>query len=116
MPKNGSSSGNVSNPKQKTFKVKLNVREDITCDDLLRIRIRFAEILHVNLAVLIIDHMDAGCVMLTFLIPKFVAQEIFPLSKEQTSALHKDASVIRLECGDYVSEVLEQSCSPLLEY
>ena len=43
--------------------------------------------------------------MVTFLSPKFVAQEIFPLSNEQMSALSKDVSVIRLECGDHTFEV-----------
>ena len=87
------------------FSVKLNVREDVTCNDLLRIRIRIAKILDINMAALSIDRVDAGCVQLTFLIPKFIAQDIFPLSIEQASALSKNASVIRLECGDYVFEV-----------
>ena len=105
-----SSSGNTLSSKQEKLAVKLNVCEDITCNELLRIRSRIAKILHVKLATLIIDDVDAGCVQLTLLIPKFVAQEIFPLSDEQTSALHKDVSVVRLECGDYVVEVIEQYC------
>ena len=107
LPESGSSNGNALNPKQKKFSVKINVFEDITCNELLRIRKRIAKILHVKLATLIINRVDAGCVQLTFLIPTFVAEKIFPLSDEQTSALHKDASVIRLECGDYVFEVIE---------
>ena len=101
----GSGTGNALSQRKKKFSVKLNVREDITCKDVLRIRIKIAKILHVNLAALSIDRVDAGCVQLTFLIPKFIAEEIFPLSNEQTSALSKDASVIRLECGEYVFEV-----------
>ena len=101
-----SSSSNTLSSKQKKLAVKLNVCEDIKYNELLRIRSRIAKILHVKLATLIIDGVDAGCVQLTFLIPTFVAQEIFPLSNEQMSALHKDASVIRLECGDYVFEVI----------
>ena len=96
-----------STGKQEQFNIKLNVREDITCEEVFRIRKRIAQILLVNVAMLIIVRVDVGCVQLTFLIPKFIAQEIFPLSDEQTSALSKDASVIRLECGDYVFEVLE---------
>ena len=105
LPENGSSTGNASNPKLKRFKVKLNVRECITCQDLLRIKERIAEILHVNLATLIIDRVDPGCVQLTFLIPNFVAQKIFPLSNKQIAVLSKDTSMIRLECGIYVFEV-----------
>ena len=96
------------NTKQESFSVKLNAHENITYKDLLQIREKIAEILHVKLAALIIDHMDPGYVQLTFRIPKFLAQEIFPLSNDQKSALSRDASVIRLECGMF--EVLEQSC------
>ena len=105
MPESG---GGTGSPRQEEFSVKLNVREDITIKELRQIKGRIAKVLHVKSATLVIDHMDGGCVQLTFLIPKFVAQEIFPLAKEQTSALSRDASVIRLECGEYVFEVLEQ--------
>ena len=106
LPENSCSSSNTLSSKQEKVAVKLNVCEDNKCNELLRIRSRIAKILHVKLATLIIDGVDAGCVQLTFLIPTFVAQEIFPLSNEQMSAFHKDASVIRLECGDYVFEVI----------
>ena len=101
-----SSNGNPLSPKEEKFNVKFNVSEDITCEAILQMRGRIAEILHVKLAALIIVRVKAGCVQLTFLIPKFVAQEIFPLSDDQTSALSRDVAVIRLECGDYVFEVL----------
>ena len=110
LPESSSSSGNTLSSKLRKLAVKLNVCEDITCNELLRIRGRIAKILHVKLATLIIDGVDAGCVQLTLLIPKFVAQKIFPLSDKQTSALFRDASVMRLECGDYVFEVIEQYC------
>ena len=92
-------------PKQEQFRVKLNFRKDSTCKDLLQIRGRIAKILKVNLAALVLSRVDEGCVQLTFLIPKFVAQELFPLSCEQTSALSKDASVTRMEYGHYIFEV-----------
>ena len=97
--------GNALRPRQNKFSVKLSVREDVPLRELLRIRIRIAKLLCVNVAALSIDSANPGCVQLTFLIPKFIAQEIFPLSNEQTLALSKDASVIRLECGEYVFEV-----------
>ena len=100
-----SSNGNALSPKEEKFNVKFNVSEDITCEAILQMRGRIAEILHVRLAVLNIVRVDAGCVQITFLIPKFVAKEIFPLSDNQTSALSKDVAVIRLECGEYVFEV-----------
>jgi len=100
-----SQNGNTLNPKQKKFTVKLNFHKDCTCEEHLQIRGRIAKILKVNLAVLVLIGMDEGCVQLTFLIPKFVAEEIFPLSDDQTSVLSKNVSVIRLECGQYIFEV-----------
>ena len=114
LPVSGNGAGNTLSPRQEKFVVKLNVREDITCKEVRRIKGRIARILRVKLATLIIRSVDLGCVQLTFLIPKFVAQEIFPLSKEQTSALSRDASVIGLVCGDCVFEVIEQLCTYIL--
>ena len=105
LPESSSNTDNAISPRQKKFNVKLNVRKDITGKELFQIKNRIAQILHVKLATLMIVGVDTGCVLLTFLIPKFVSQEIFPLSYEQTSALSKDASVIWLECGDYVYKV-----------
>ena len=101
--------------KQEEFTVKLNFRKDSTCKDLLQIRGRIAKILKVNMAALVLTRVDEGCVQLTFLIPKFLAREIFPLSDEQTSALFK-LQVIRLECGHYRFEVeLISVCNHHLE-
>ena len=104
-----SSNGNAISPNQERFLVKLNVRKDITYEQLLQIRGRIAKILKINLAALVLRRVDKGCVQLLFLIPKFVAREIFPLSQEKASALSKDVSVIRLECGYYVREVCYNS-------
>ena len=106
IPKSGSGSGNALSPSQEKFVVKLNVREGTTCKKIRRIKGRIAKILDVNLGALTIDHVDMGCVQLTFLIPRFVAQEIRPLSNEQKS---QNALVVRLEYAqDYVFEVLDQ--------
>ena len=113
---NGGGTDDMQKQKQAKFVVKLDVREDITCKEVFQIRLRIAKILCVNLAAFIISHVDVGCVQLTFLIPKFVAQEIFPLSDKQTSTLSKDASVIRLECGDYVFEVMDNYVCIYLKY
>ena len=105
--------GNTS-PKQERFRVKLNLRKDITYQQLLQIRRRIAKILKIRLATLVLSRVDEGCVELTFLIPKFVAQDLFPLSCEQTSALSKDVSVIRLKCGNYMFEVCyNPACSTM---
>ena len=100
----GSSIGRTPSNQEK-FVVKFDKPEDIKFKELLKIRRQIAEILHVNLAAFQIQHVKVGCVQLTFLVPKFLARDIFPLSCEQTSALSKDASVVRLECGYYVYKV-----------
>ena len=105
MPESDNGSGNALSPSQKKFVVKLNVPECTKGKEFLRIRARIAKIVGLNLAALTIHSVDTGCVQLTFLIPRFVVQKIFPLSDEQKSALSKDALVVRLECGDYVFEV-----------
>ena len=105
MPVRGNGTENKSSPKQEQLNVKLDVREDIPAEQFNRIKGKIAKILHVRPATLQICSIAKGCVQLIFLIPKFVAQELFPLSCEQTSALSKDVSVIRLECGDYTFEV-----------
>lgn len=106
-PEDGSRTCNLQNQiaKQVKFVVKLNIRENITYEEVLQIRRNIAKILGIKLAAFIIVCVDAGCMQLTFLIPKFVPEEIFPLSCEQTSALSKDASVIKLECGHYIFQV-----------
>ena len=101
---NGSDIGKTFQNQAK-FAIKLDKAEGIQGKELLRVRTQIAKILHVNVAAFVLCSVDTGCVQLTFLVPKFVSQEIFPLSCEQRSALYKDASVIRLECGDYVYKV-----------
>ena len=105
LPVRGNGTENKSSPKQEELYVKLDIREDIPVERFNQIKEKIAKILHVRPATLQICRITKGCVQLTFLIPKFVAQEIFPLSHEQTSALSKDVSVISLECGNYASEV-----------
>ena len=116
LPESCSGNGSALSPKQEKFNVKFDVHKNTTCEDICEMKRIIAGILHVRPAVLNIVRVDAGCVQITFLIPKFVAKEIFPLSGDQASALSKDAAVIRLKCGDYLfdREVLEPSCVSLL--
>ena len=87
LSESGSGTGNALSPRQEEFHVKLNVQENIAIKELLQIREKIAEILCIKLAALVIVHVDAGYVQISFLIPKFMAHRIFPLSDEQTSAL-----------------------------
>ena len=47
---------------------------------------------------------EKGCFQLTFQVPSFVKEEIFPLSREQERALAAEG-VIRLTCGEYQFQV-----------
>ena len=114
LPETSNETGNVQNEKQAKFVVKLDVQENITCKQVLQIRRRIAKIFRINVAALTISQMDIGCVQLTFLIPKFLVQEVFPLSSKQISALSKDASVISLECGSYSCKVGKTTIDSLL--
>ena len=99
-------SGNgTDHRKQEKLSVKLNVHQDTSLEQIYQLKRKISKILQVNSATLLIYSVDEGCVQLIFLIPKFVAQEIFPLSDEQTTALSKDVAVMRLECGDYMFKV-----------
>ena len=98
-------SGNGTDKKQEKLYLKLDVREDTPTGQIYQMKRKVAEILQLNPATLQIYSVDEGCVQLIFLIPKFVARDIFPLSDEQATALSKDVAVMRLECGHYVFEV-----------
>ena len=54
---------------------------------------------------------EKGCFQLTFQIPSFVKEEIFPLSREQERA-PAAKGVIRLTCGEYQFQV--SVCIPIL--
>ena len=62
---------------------------------------KLSETFHISSkGVLRLCRAEEGCIQLTFQVPSFVQQEIFPLSKEQEMAL-ADIGVIRLTCGEY---------------
>ena len=65
------------------------------------LRCQLSEILHVSSqGVLHLCRVEKGCFQLTFQVPSFVQQAIFPLSSQQERAL-EEKGVIRLMCGKY---------------
>ena len=54
--------------------------------------------------VLRLCRVEKGCFQLTFQVPSFLQQAIFPLSREQERALEAEG-VIRLTCGEYQFQV-----------
>ena len=62
---------------------------------------KLSEIVHISShGVLCLCRADKGCIELTFQVPSFVQQKIFPLSREQEMALEEEG-VIKLKCGKY---------------
>ena len=76
--------------------------EQFTVKELKSFRYRLSKIFYVSpQSVLRLCQVEEGCLQLTFQVPSFVQQEIFPLSSEQESALAAEG-VIKLTCGDYL--------------
>ena len=62
---------------------------------------RLSEILHVSSqGVLRLCQIQRGCIQLTFQVPSFLLQKIFPLSSEQEKALNTEG-IIKITCGEY---------------
>ena len=62
---------------------------------------KLSEIVHISSqGILRLCRVDKGCFELTFQVPSFVQQEVFPLSRGQEMVL-EDEGVIQLKCGQY---------------
>ena len=75
--------------------------EMYTVTEVEMLRCQFSEILHVtSQGVLRLCRVEKGCFQLTFQVPSFVQQAVFPLSSHQEMQL-AEKGVIRLMCGKY---------------
>ena len=91
--------GPTHTPNNKELRVK--VESDYSkLVELKQFQCRLSLILEVSVHVLRISSIKEGCIQLTFFIPSFVQEAIFPLSAEQKVAL-KELGIIQLSCGDY---------------
>ena len=61
---------------------------------------KLSETFNLSKGVLRLCRVEEGCIQLTFQVPSFVQQEIFPLSREQERILQAEG-VIKLRCGEY---------------
>ena len=61
---------------------------------------RICNIVKVSKYTLRLSSVEKGCIQVTFQMPHFVKEVIFPLSESQKAAL-QDEGVTRLTCGDY---------------
>lgn len=76
-----------------TFKLDKKVP---TLEDIRETQRLIAQILDLKPSTLYLCCVDEGCVQLLYLIPSFVAKEVFPLSSDQKIALH-DAHILKLD-------------------
>ena len=75
--------------------------ENYTVTEVERFRCQLSELLYISSkGVLRLCRIETGCFQLTFQVPLFVQQEIFPLSRKQERAV-KVMGVIRLTCCEY---------------
>ena len=82
--------------------VKLDSRYDnYTGAEIKRFCRKLSETLHVSSkGIMHLCQVDEGCIQLTFQVPSFVQEKVFPLSKEQEKALAA-MGVMELTCGEY---------------
>ena len=78
-----------------------SVYEKFTVEEVENLEYRLTRIFNVSpQSVLRLCKLEEGCVQLTFQVPSFVQQEIFPLSREQEKDLAA-MGVTKLTCGEY---------------
>ena len=99
---------------------KLYVKLDSAYDEydlsgLKRFQLRLAELLNAAYEVLRLCSVESGCFKLTFLIPSFLKDIIFPLSSEQELELKK-MNILELKCGDYSFTRSSKVCEVLWLY
>ena len=93
--------GPVSEANDVDLVLKLDsVYKQFTVEAVEDFKCRLSGILHVSRGALRLSEVGEGCFQLTFQVPLFVKEEIFPLSSEQERALVAEG-VIKLTCGNY---------------
>ena len=94
--------GPVSDADHADIFVKLDTKyEDYTVAEIEVFCHKLSEIVHISSqGILRLCRVDKGCFELTFQVPSFMQQEIFPLSREQEMVLEGEG-VIKLKCGKY---------------
>ena len=94
--------GPVSDAGHVDIIVKLDVQyKNFTVADIEIFCHKLSEIVHVSSqGILCLCRIDKGCIQLTFQVPSFVQQKLFPLSRKQEMALEEEG-VMKLKCGKY---------------
>ena len=95
---------------RKPLLIKVDENWDTVCLRQIReLHHNIAEILKVPPHVLYLASVSKGCICLHFVVPESMDEQTFPLCESQKKAL-QEASVFRLECGEYVWEVRTTEC------
>ena len=89
-------------PDQSKIYIKLESRysEKHSLNDLRNFRFHLSELLKISPYALRLCCIEKGCIRLTFQLPNFVKQRVFPLTSDQESGLQK-LGVTQVVCGDY---------------
>lgn len=109
----GSTPGSV----QVHFKLDKAEYERLSTKDIDLIRGRIAKTLAVKKSALYIDSVETGCVLLTFLVPQFIVERVFPLSDEQIKAMYAELNVVSISIhypGDVKVNTSKQASYVLL--
>ena len=94
--------GPVSDTDHADVFVKVDSRYDkFTIEEIKGFSNKLSDTLHVSSqGVLRLCRVEKGCFQLTFQVPSFVQQKVFPLSRDQEETLEAEG-VIKLTCGEY---------------
>ena len=94
--------------------VKLDsVYDEYNLSGIKRFQLKLASLLNTSYEVLRLCSIEKGCFKLTFLIPNFMKDIIFPLSPQQELGL-EELNVLQLKCGDYCFTKSSQVSWPII--
>ena len=81
------------------LKFKLNFdRQQLKPNTVRSIKCKIADHLRVRPSALYLCRIEEGCILLEFLVPMYIAKQLFPLSKAQKTGLQRDVKALGIEC------------------
>ena len=92
------------------IKLESRYSEKLSLNDLRDFRFNISKLLKVSHHVIRLCCIEKGCIRLTFQIPQFVKQRLFPLTSEQGNSLLQ-LGATKLICGDYEFPI--EVCYPM---
>ena len=86
-----------SNHTKLKFKLDFD-RQQLKPDAVRSIKRKIAKQLRMKPSTLFLCGIKEGCILLEFLVPTFIAEQLFPLSKAQRVGLQRDVKALSVEC------------------